>query len=56
VAVLVWRLIPNKIPTKDNLLKIGVLNEARFLCSNGCEAAEIVPHVFFDCPLSSSLW
>ncbi|PNX76751.1 receptor-like kinase [Trifolium pratense] len=56
VAVFVWRLIQNRVPTKDNLFKRGVLNESQIGCANGCEAVESASHLFFECPTSVTVW
>ena len=52
VLVMVWILFQNKIRTKDNLLKRGVLNEVRTRCSNGCGVDENVAHLFFKYQVS----
>jgi len=36
VSVLVWRLMQNRISSKDNLIKRGALNESQKFCSFGC--------------------
>ncbi|KAK2408980.1 hypothetical protein QL285_044442 [Trifolium repens] len=49
VSVLVWKLLQNKIPTKDNLVKRGILSESQTSCSFGRGKEETVSHVFFEC-------
>ncbi|XP_058733344.1 uncharacterized protein LOC131604950 [Vicia villosa] len=49
VAVLVWRLFQNKIASKDNLVKRGVLNQTQSDCPYGCAVTENASHIFFEC-------
>lgn len=56
VAALVWRLLQNKIPSKDNFIKRGSLSESHSGGSSLCGLAESACHLFFDCPLYSALW
>jgi hypothetical protein len=56
VSVLVWRLMQNRIPTKDNLVKRGVLTESQKLCSFGCGKEENASHVFYECKLAAEVW
>jgi hypothetical protein len=35
VVVFAWRLLQNRLPTKDNLLQCGVLNNDSCLCVTG---------------------
>ena len=46
VAIQVWRLFQNRIPSKDNLHKGGVLNGSQTDCSFGCMTIENVSHIF----------
>jgi len=56
VSALVWRIMQNRIPTKDNLVKRGVLIESQKLCSFGCGKEENVSHVFYECKLAAEVW
>lgn len=56
VAVLVWRLFQNRIPSKDNLCRRGVLAESQSGCVNGCGVVETASHLIFECPASIELW
>jgi len=40
VISLAWRVLQNKILTKDNLIKRGILKEKQNQCSSGCGNAE----------------
>jgi hypothetical protein len=56
VAVLVWRLLQNKVPTKDNLVKRGILSETQTSCPFGCGKEETISHVFFECTAAAEVW
>jgi hypothetical protein len=56
VEILAWRLFQNRILSKDNLFKRGVLNKSQSRCGNGCGVVEIVTHLFFECYTSVELW
>jgi hypothetical protein len=56
VSVLVWKLLQNKIPTKDNLVKRGILSESQTSCSFGRGKEETVSHVFFECTTVTEVW
>ncbi|XP_028215132.1 uncharacterized protein LOC114397238 [Glycine soja] len=55
VAVFCWRLLKNRLPTKDNLLRrnITIQDQKCPLCGN---AQEDVGHLFFNCNLTKGLW
>jgi len=51
VCVLAWRLLRNRLPTKDNLLARGVLSHINHHCvAVGCSDFETVQHLFISCP------
>jgi hypothetical protein len=56
VSLLVWRLLRNHIPTKDNLEHRGVLSSANTSCVFGCGSSESVEHLFLHCTLAGNLW
>lgn len=56
VSVLMWRMLQNRIPTKDNLARRGVLNGADISCSFGCGKEENVSHFFSECSIAAELW
>ncbi|GLT45963.1 hypothetical protein SLA2020_197560 [Shorea laevis] len=56
ISIFVWRLLLNRLPTKDNLLLRGVSlapNTACVLCGAHLEN---VNHVFAKCWRSQNLW
>jgi len=56
VSVLVWRLLRNRLPTKDNLVHRGVLLSTNAACVGGCDDFESDTHLFLHCNVFGSLW
>jgi len=56
VSLLVWRLLRNHIPTKDNLERWGVLSSADTSCVLGCGSSESAVHLFLHCTMGSNQW
>jgi hypothetical protein len=56
VSVFVWRLLRNRLPTKDNLLRRRVLSHNEVACVAGCGNRETAKHLFLDCDFFGSLW
>ncbi|GAU33103.1 hypothetical protein TSUD_259540 [Trifolium subterraneum] len=56
VSVLAWRMLHNRLPTKDNLVARNIISlDARF-CVTGCGEPETVNHLFLSCPVFAPLW
>lgn len=56
VSCLVWRILQNTLPTKDNLVGRGILGRENIQCADGCSVEESVAHLFFQCPCFASIW
>jgi len=56
VFVLVWRLLRNRLPTKDNLVRRQVIPITDTVCITGCGGLETSAHLFLHCDIFSSLW
>ena len=57
VSLLVWRLFRNRLPTKDNLLRRGVLGSTDITCAvPRCASTETVSHLFLQCDTFRELW
>jgi len=56
VSLFVWRLLRNRLPTKDNLMRRNIIHANDLACVNGCGVAETTTHLFIDCESASSLW
>lgn len=55
VSTFFWRLWKNRIPTRDDLMKRGILVVSQMLCPFDCEVEESVTHIFFECPIASRI-
>ncbi|XP_058783462.1 uncharacterized protein LOC131658147 [Vicia villosa] len=56
VSVLAWRVWQNRIPTRDNLVKRGILVDSQNSCPFGSGEEESVAHIFFECSLAWNAW
>jgi len=56
VVVFAWRLFRNRLPTKDDLSRRGILNDDSCLCVAGCGSLETAHHLFLHCSLFGSVW
>jgi len=54
--MLVWRLLRNRLLTKDNLVHRGVLLSTNAACVGGCVDSECATHLFLHCNVFGSLW
>ena len=56
VSILAWRLLRDRLPTKNNLANHGVIPLEARLCLTGCGHVEDVNHLFLSCPTFGALW
>ncbi|GAU51648.1 hypothetical protein TSUD_414700 [Trifolium subterraneum] len=56
VNIFVWRLFLNRLPTKLNLHRRGVLDEQQLSCATSCGKLEDLDHLFFQCDVYGRLW
>jgi len=56
VLVMVWRLLCNRLPTKQNLVQRGILLPTDGMCVAGCDDMESATHLFLHCTTFSDLW
>lgn len=56
VCLFVWRLLRNRLPTRDNLVWRRVINEELISCPTGCDFHETADHMFLGCVTLSSVW
>lgn len=54
VSVFAWRLLRDRLPTKSNLVAIGVITSADCLCVTGCGYVETAGHIFLSCTTFAS--
>jgi hypothetical protein len=55
VSLFAWRLLNNKLPTKDNLIRRRMTHLDLILCASCCGVAEIFNHLFLGCNFSHFL-
>lgn len=56
VSLLAWRLLRNRLPTKDNLVHCGILPSNYMACVDGCASTESTTHLCLHCTFSWELW
>jgi len=56
VVLFAWRLFRDRLPTKDNLLRRGVINLDSRVCIAGCNSLETTTHLFLHCSTFGSVW
>ena len=56
VVLFAWRLLRNRLPTKDNLVRRRVLHYDANLCVGGCGFQESATHLFLNCAIFGNLW
>lgn len=49
VSLFVWPLLRNRLPTKDNLVRMRVLQSDNMACVSSCGHSETTKHLFLDC-------
>jgi len=56
VVLFAWRLLRDRLPTKENLYHRGVLDRDSILCAAGCDLVESSQHLFLHCNIFGSVW
>ncbi|GAU22999.1 hypothetical protein TSUD_98280 [Trifolium subterraneum] len=56
VSVLAWRLLRNRLPTKDNLVRRHIITPDAHFCVTGCGEVETAQHLFLSCPIFAPMW
>ena len=56
VYIFAWRLLRDRLPTKENLANRGIISMEVRLCIAGCGHVEDLNHLFLSCPSSGVLW
>ncbi|XP_024628726.1 uncharacterized protein [Medicago truncatula] len=56
VFVFVWRLLRNRIPTKDNLLRRRINSLDNTSCTGGCGSSETANHLLIHCVFFGMVW
>jgi len=56
VSIVAWRLLKDRLPTKVNLQRRGIIQAADTMCVLGCGKHESASHLFLHCDVFGSLW
>ena len=56
VSIFSWRLLRNRLPTKDNLVQRQILHNDDNVCVGGCGFVETADHLLFSCDIFGSVW
>jgi hypothetical protein len=56
ISIFAWRLLRDRLPTKDNLVSRGIIAPTAHLCVSGCGCVESARHLFLSCSFFGSLW
>jgi hypothetical protein len=56
VSIVAWRLLKDRLPTRNNLVRRGIVQVAGTMCVAGCGNEESAAHLFPHCGVFGSLW
>jgi len=56
ISLFVWRLLRDRLPTTDSLIKRHILLPNAQLCVGGCGMMEDAKHLFLSCDFFGKLW
>jgi len=56
VNLFAWRLLRNRLPTTDNLIRRHILHHNAQLCVGGCGIMEDINHLFLSCDFFGKIW
>jgi len=56
VVLFAWQLFRDRLPTKDNLHRRGVIDHASTVCVAGCGLSESSNHLFLHYNIFGSVW
>jgi len=56
VSVFTWRLLRDRLPTRDNLLHRGIIHQDGTSCIGGCGSSETAAHLILQCDVFGSMW
>jgi len=55
ISLFAWRLLRDRLPTTDNLIKRHILHLNAQLCVGGCDMIEDAKHLFLSCDFVGKL-
>jgi len=56
VSIVAWRLLKDRLPTRSNLHRRGILPVEEASCVLGCGQVESASHLFIHCDVFGTLW
>jgi hypothetical protein len=56
VSILAWRLLRDRLPRKQNMLRCGIIQPAAIHCVAGCGNNESLIHMFIHYDFFGALW
>jgi len=56
VSIFAWRLLRDRLPTKNNLVRRRVLQSTNIMYIAGCGCSETAEHLFIGCNIFGSIW
>jgi hypothetical protein len=56
VSAFSWQLLLDRVPTRDNLRRRGVINVENSLCPLCLEEVEMACHLFLHCRIAAGFW
>jgi len=56
VLLLVWKMLLNRLPTKDNLIHHEIIPHTSYICSSGCDQTENADNLFTIFLFLASFW
>jgi len=56
VSIVAWRLLKDRLPTRNNLLRRDIGQHAGATCVEGCGVEESASHLFIHCDVFGLLW
>jgi len=56
VSIFAWRLLRNRLPTRTNLVRRGILSSDAAGCLPGCGGNKTSQHLFISCDFYGTLW
>jgi len=56
VVLFAWRLFRDRLPTKDSLIRRGIIDHESHLCVGGCGSEKTSSHLFLHRNILGSVW
>jgi len=56
ISIFTWRLLRNQNPTKDNLVRRGIIQPNFNVCVRCCGIEESINHLFLGCDVFGCIW